>query len=192
MKLALIFPVEARSISSQGKQGWVEKGGAVAPPGSSHSSRAQETGWCMGCSGSCSLPSSTWPESQTAPERKWERSETHPIFSCIGSKTQNQARCWQKHSRPKPGRLQAFLWKTKRQGDGLDCCLSSHFVLRLMEIRAWTIFFFPPDLTKHAVLETKCWKWPTAHGFHSTRENSALHTFVKNAWACPKGVPESY
>lgn len=72
-------------ISSQGT--WVGRKGRISRSPAPSLPFAQEAGWCTGCSSSGSLPPSAWPESQTAPRRKREGSETHPIFSRIGSKT---------------------------------------------------------------------------------------------------------
>jgi len=82
----------------------------------------------------------------------------------------------------------------KQQRDRLDRSLLPFSPLHLAAHwnQSKNYFFSPADLAKQAVLETGSWKWPTAHGSHSAQENSALLTFVKNAWGCPKGIPEAY
>lgn len=89
MKLALIFLLDMSTISSQGK--WVGRRGRSShsyPPSLPTALRPRKQDGTQAAAGAApSLPPSAWLESQTAPRRKREGSETHPIFSCLGSKT---------------------------------------------------------------------------------------------------------
>lgn len=159
VKLAPIFHLDMSSSRSQGKQAWVEKGGAVDLPGSSQEGQRQAEDLLRGPRDRLAHrlqweqlppslappPPSPWPESQKTPGRKWEWSETRPMLSCIGSKTWNQARCWQKHSRA-AWRLFCGRWRVRETNlITISAFLSTLSYIQFTEIRADIIFSSRPN-----------------------------------------------